>query len=173
MSVTEKSDAASGKKRWKPWQKNLIFALVVLAVAAALYFGWRAARGSKGTGLEAVVDFGSGASETLSLDEDHDYLYDVGDYVVHLQVKDGAIAFLDSQCPDHICEQFGWLDKEVPGRLVCRQACMWWCRKLLPDRCTDELKMRKGQCTGAPVHCLFCVAAGRKQAESLKIIPTF
>ena len=72
MSVTEKSDAASDKKRWKPWQKNLIFALVVLAVAAALYFGWRAARGSKGTGLEAVVDFGSGASETLSLDEDHD-----------------------------------------------------------------------------------------------------
>ena len=94
MSVTKKSDAASGKKRWKPWQKNLIFALVVLAVAAALYFGWRAARGSKGTGLEAVVDFGSGASETLSLDED------------------GAIAFLDSQCPDHICEQFGWLDKD-------------------------------------------------------------
>ena len=112
MSVTKKSDAASGKKRWKPWQKNLIFALVVLAVAAALYCGWRAARGSKGTGLEAVVDFGSGASETLSLDEDHDYLYDVGDYVVHLQVKDGAIAFLDSQCPDHICEQFGWLDKD-------------------------------------------------------------
>ena len=37
MSVTEKSDAASGKKGWKPWQKNLIFALVVLAVAAALY----------------------------------------------------------------------------------------------------------------------------------------
>ena len=64
MSVTKKSDAASGKKRWKPWQKNLIFALVVLAVAAAL------------------------------------------------QVKDGAIAFLDSQCPDHICEQFGWLDKD-------------------------------------------------------------
>ena len=126
MRVTEKSDAASGKKRWKPWQKNLIFALVVLAVAAALYFGWRAARGSKGTGLEAVVDFGSGASETLSLDEDHDYLYDVGDYVVHLQVKDGAIAFLDSQCPDHICEQFGWLDKDgawaacVPAVPSCR-----------------------------------------------------
>ena len=36
MSVTEKSDAASGKKRCKPWQKNLIFALVVLAAAAVL-----------------------------------------------------------------------------------------------------------------------------------------
>ena len=114
MSVTEKSDAAFRQKNAsKPWQKNLIFALVVLAAAAALYFGWRAARGSKGTGLEAVVDFGQRSHlETLSLDEDHDYLYDVGDYVVHLQVKDGAIAFLDSQCPDHICEQFGWLDKD-------------------------------------------------------------
>ena len=173
MSVTKKSDAASGKKRWKPWQKNLIFALVVLAVAAALYFGWRAARGSKGTGLEAVVDFGSGASETLSLDEDHDYLYDVGDYVVHLQVKDGAIAFLDSQCPIiSVSNSAGWT-RTVPGRLVCRQACMWWCRKLLPDHRTDGLKKKKRQCAGVPVHCLFCVAAGRKQAESLKIIPTF
>ena len=54
----------------------------------------------------------------------------------------------------------GWT-RTVPGRLVCRQACMWWCRKLLPDRCTDELKMRKGQCAGAPVHCLFCVSAGK------------
>ena len=51
-------------------------------------------------------------TETLPLDTDHDYLYDVGNYVVHLQVKDGAIAFLDSQCPDHVCEQFGWLDKD-------------------------------------------------------------
>ena len=54
----------------------------------------------------------NGVTETLTLAQDHDYLYEVGDYVVHLQVKDGAIAFLDSQCPDHVCEQFGWLDKD-------------------------------------------------------------
>ena len=62
--------------------------------------------------LVAVVDFGDGITETIPLDEDHDYLYDVGDYIVHLQVKDGAIAFLDSQCPDHVCEQFGWLSEQ-------------------------------------------------------------
>ena len=28
----------------------------------------------------AVVDFGDGITETIPLDEDHDYLYDVGDY---------------------------------------------------------------------------------------------
>ena len=92
--------------------KNLIFALVVLVLAAALYFGVRAAHSGTGGGLQAVVDFGAGITETLPLDTDHDYLYDVGDYVVHLQVKDGAVAFLDSQCPDHVCEQFGWLDKD-------------------------------------------------------------
>ena len=58
------------------------------------------------------LDFGDGITETIPLDEDHDYLYDVGDYIVHLQVKDGAIAFLDSQCPDHVCEQFGWLSEQ-------------------------------------------------------------
>ena len=113
MSVKKQhADAAPAAKSKKPWQKNLIFALVILAVAAALYFGVRAARGGKTSGLQATVDFGDGITETLLLDTDHDYVYDVGDYVVHLQVKDGAIAFLDSQCPDHVCEQFGWLDKD-------------------------------------------------------------
>jgi len=91
---------------------NTAFAAVILVLAAALYSGVRAAHSSKGSGLQATVDFGDGITETLPLDTDHDYLYDMGNYVVHLQVKDGAIAFLDSQCPDHVCEQFGWLDKD-------------------------------------------------------------
>ena len=100
MSIKQKnSDTAAPKG--STWKKNVIFALVVLAQHPA-----------KGNGLQAVVDFGDGVTETLTLAQDHDYLYEVGDYLVHLQVKDGAIAFLDSQCPDHVCEQFGWLDKD-------------------------------------------------------------
>ena len=112
MSNRKTSETASGSRKRKPWRKNLIFALVVLVLAAALYFGVRAAHSSKGSGLQATVDFGDGITETLPLDTDHDYLYDVGNYVVHLQVKDGTIAFLDSQCPDHVCEQFGWLSEQ-------------------------------------------------------------
>ena len=112
MSNRKTAETASGSRKRKPWMKNLIFALVVLVLAAALYFGVRAAHSSKGSGLQATVDFGDGITETLPLDEDHDYLYDVGNYVVHLQVKDGAVAFLDSQCPDHMCEQFGWLSEK-------------------------------------------------------------
>ena len=98
-------------KRLKSWQKNLIFAAVVLAAAALLFVLYRA-NAPKAEPLVAVVDFGDGITETIPLDEDHDYLYDVGDYIVHLQVKDGAVAFLDSQCPDHVCEQFGWLSEQ-------------------------------------------------------------
>ena len=112
MSNRKTAETASGSRKGKPWMKNLIFVLVVLVLAAVLYFGVRAAHSGKGGGLQAVVDFGDGITETLPLDTDHDYLYDVGDYVVHLQVKDGAVAFLDSQCPDHVCEQFGRLDKD-------------------------------------------------------------
>ena len=111
MSVNrKKSDAAAQKSSAR--KKNVLFALGVLVLAAVIFIAVRVLHPNKGTGLQAVVDFGSGVSETLSLDKDYDYLYDVGDYVVHLQVKDGAISFQDSQCSDHICEQFGWLDKE-------------------------------------------------------------
>ena len=112
MSNRKTAETASGSRKRKPWMKNLIFALVVLVLAAALYFGVRAAHSGKGGGLQAVVDFGDGITEVLPLDKDYDYLYEVGGYVVHLQVKDGAISFQDSQCPDHVCEQFGWLDKD-------------------------------------------------------------
>ena len=106
-----KPTEASGKKRLKPWQKNLIFAVVVLLVAGIAFFAIRKKPETE-TKLVALVDFGDGITETLPLDEDYDYLYDVGDYVVHIQVKDSAAAFLDSQCPDHVCEQFGWLSEE-------------------------------------------------------------
>ena len=110
MSRKQKpSDTAAKRSAWK---KNLIFALVVLVLAAGIFLAVRAQHSAKGSGLQAVVDFGDGVTETLTLAQDHDYLYEVGDYIVHLQVKDGAIAFLDSQCPDHVCEQFGWLDKD-------------------------------------------------------------
>ena len=97
-------------KRLTRLQKNLLFAAVLLLAAVVLFWALRGRK--QGEALVAVADFGDGVTENIPLDKDYDYLYDVGDYVVHLQVKDGAIAFQDSQCPDHVCEQFGWLDKD-------------------------------------------------------------
>ena len=43
---------------------------------------------------------------------------------VHIRIQDGAARFVDSPCPDHICESFGWLSEEdqtatcLPARAV-------------------------------------------------------
>ena len=109
MSTRKQPRPATGAKRLS-WKANLLFAAVILTAAVLLVFLLRPR--SKAEPLAAVVDFGDGITEVLPLDKDYDYLYDVGSYVVHLQVKDGTISFQDSQCPDHVCEQFGRLSEE-------------------------------------------------------------
>ena len=109
MSTRKQPQPAKGAKRLS-WKANLLFAAVILTAAVLLVFLLRPR--SKAEPLAAVVDFGSGITEVLPLDKDYDYLYDVGSYVVHLQVKDGTISFQDSQCPDHVCEKFGQLSEE-------------------------------------------------------------
>ena len=45
-------------------------------------------------------------------------------YFENIEVKDGAARFIDSPCPDHICESFGWISQEdqtatcLPARAV-------------------------------------------------------
>ena len=90
---------------------NAAFAAAILLAAG---LAWWALRRSSGPALYARADFGMGAVEMLPLDTDYDYYYQVDGYIVHLQVRDGAVAFLDSQCPDHVCEAFGWLSE--PGQ---------------------------------------------------------
>ena len=75
MSIKPKnSDTAAPKG--SAWKKNVIFVLVVLALAAGVFLAVRAQHPAKGSGLQAVVDFGDGVTETLTLAQDHDYLYE-------------------------------------------------------------------------------------------------
>ncbi len=103
-------------------KQNIIFAVVVLLIACS----WLAVQAYQ----KAVADRAA-AEESLyyaevhiatseenivleySLDEDG--LYDIETewgYTVHLEVADGAIRFVDSPCPDHICESYGWISYE-------------------------------------------------------------
>ena len=81
---------------------NLVF-LAAVAVVLAVLFGWRAAaRG--GAGRYAQLQYGADNTiEMIPLDTD------AGSYTIHLRVEDGGIAFIDSPCPDHLCEGFGVL----------------------------------------------------------------
>ena len=89
---------------------NLLFTLAVLAAALLLF--WFSRRGAN-PGVIARLQYDDGAKTLdISLQEDARYDLESGDYTIHLEVKDGAIAFVDSPCPDHLCENYGWLSRE-------------------------------------------------------------
>ena len=88
-------------------KKNIGFALGVLAVAA-LFFLMRP--GS--TGAEARVDIAGGGTVCLPLSQDGVYPIEGAALPVTLEVKDGAVRFVVSVCPDHICENTGGLRLE-------------------------------------------------------------
>ena len=103
---------------------NLIFAAVIL-VAAGVLFALRAAHTTPGSTLEAELIYGDANTVLpISLAKDAVYDVDTGYLTVHIQVQDGAARFVDSPCPDHICERYGWLREEdqsatcLPARAV-------------------------------------------------------
>jgi len=105
------------------FKQNLIFAAAVLLLAAGL-FGWRwyAAQQTAGLPVKAQLIYGEENTVLdIALDKDARYDIDTGFLTVHLDVKDGAIAFVDSPCPDHICENYGRLSAE-DQQAVCLPA---------------------------------------------------
>ena len=102
---------------------NIGFAAIVLAIAAILL----AVRSSHASGSKLTAQLIYGDNNTvmdLSLDRDATYDVDTGYYTVHIEIADGRARFVDSPCPDHICESFGWLSAEdqtatcLPARAV-------------------------------------------------------
>lgn len=94
------------------WKQNLVFGAVVLALAAIIagYYGiQRANRPEK----MAHLVYGTSERQEVEIDlrEDGDYTFQSNGYEIHLQVRDGTIAFVDSPCPDHVCEGFGQISE--------------------------------------------------------------
>ena len=110
------------KQHPKLWA-NVLFAVVVLAAAGLLLFLRSSRPGS--AKLEAELTYGDANTVLpISLAKDAAYDVDTGYLTVHIQVQDGAARFVDSPCPDHICEHYGWLREEdqsatcLPARAV-------------------------------------------------------
>ena len=91
---------------------------------------WCAVHNSSGSKLRAELIYGdNNTTMNLPLDKNDTYDVDTGYYTVHIEIKDGAARFVDSPCPDHICESFGWLSNEdqtatcLPARAVLNPSC--------------------------------------------------
>ena len=90
-------------------KKNMIFAACILLAAAILALLLYPNRKS---GALAYVSIADGESFTLSLEENGVFSYGTetgAGLPFTLEVQDGAVRFIESQCPDHVCEGFGWL----------------------------------------------------------------
>ena len=110
-------------KQHKKLLTNLVFAAVVLLAAAVLLVVRRA--GQTSSALTAELIYGDNNTVlTFPLDKEGTYDVDTGYLTVHIQIQNGAARFVDSPCPDHICESFGWLTEEaqtatcLPARAV-------------------------------------------------------
>lgn len=107
----------------KTTKQNMIFAAAILLLAAALW-GWRSWNTGRRAGATLYGQVTYGDSNTvvrIPLDENRDYQWDTGYYTIHIRVEDGTAAFVDSPCPDHICESYGRLS--LPDQFaVCMPA---------------------------------------------------
>ena len=107
------------QKRNQDLQEKLSCTAAVLLAAAALG-GYYLVRQANRPDKVAHLVYGTleRAQTDIDLREDADYSFQSNGYEIHLQVRDGAIAFVDSPCPDHVCEQVGQ-PREVHDWAAC------------------------------------------------------
>lgn len=121
--------AVSGASERKLWFRSDIIVIFVLLVAAAIiYFAYMAVSGQSGKPYCELVYDGE-AVMAVDLTENRSFSLEQLPNVV-FEIKNGAIAFVESDCPDKICIQSGYLHQA--GQTA---AC-------LPNRAAIRIKAR-------------------------------
>lgn len=98
--------------------KQILLGLV--AVAAILMLGFFVMEKLSGPGAWALITINGEPVQEIDLTHAQDQQIDLSSYGVDvvLEIQDHRIHFLSSDCPDHLCIGFGWLEKE-PQSAVC------------------------------------------------------
>ena len=92
-------------------RRDMIILAVLFAAAVLLFFAVQFL--PKGATAHISITGSAGdISKTVDLSRDALLTVTEGAFPVYLEVKDGAIRFVQSTCPDHDCEGFGWLRRE-------------------------------------------------------------
>ena len=94
----------------------LIIVVVILGIAAGLYIYL-----NKKPGGKAVLKYGNNQTMDIDVSTDGKINLESNGIEIPLDIKEGAIAFIQSECPDHICERFGYI-KNVGESAICLPA---------------------------------------------------
>lgn len=92
-----------------------------IAAIALVLMGVFFLMGMKPTaGATALVSIDGEQIMELKLEQEEDHQIDLSEFGVDvvLEIKDHQIRFYSSDCPDHLCMGFGWIDHE-PQSAVC------------------------------------------------------
>lgn len=108
------------------FRKRDIAILLAVVVAAGIFYGvWQHfAKPGAVAQITVLTPGGQQQSYTLPLNTDTLYTVPGTEFPVTLQVENGRVRFVDSQCPDHLCEGFGWLENEGE-EAICLPAGVW------------------------------------------------
>ena len=101
---------------------ELLFVLVLVLLGGVLL--WLRGTAASAPGRTALLTFSDGTSHRLSLQKDGTFTFTDGALPVHIRIAEGRACFIDSECPDHICEEFGWLS-ESGQTAICIPAGAW------------------------------------------------
>ena len=94
-------------------KRDLLILLAVFLLAAAAWLFWRATASSEQN--LAVITLDGAEIRRIDLQKEPDGRFSLQEQYgvpVSFEVKDGAIRFVDVDCPDHICENTGWVSLE-------------------------------------------------------------
>ena len=98
--------------------KQILVGLLAAAlILMAIFFVMRQLSGPEAW---ALISIDGEAVQEINLNTDPDQQIDLSEYGVNvvLEIQDHRIHFLSSDCPDHLCIGFGWLDSELQSA-VC------------------------------------------------------
>lgn len=104
-------------KNHKKFSKDIILVVILLGIAGILWV-WFSVMATDG----AIAQISINGEDILTVDltQEEDQQIDLSEYGVDIQleVKDHAIRFAHSDCPDQICLGYGFIDTE-PQTAVC------------------------------------------------------
>lgn len=101
-------------------KKDLKFILIFCIIAAVLLVGYYLFGKYRAQSIEQAFVYYHN-EQVMAFDIDKDATYELtGDYgVMHIEVKDSRYRVYDVDCPNHDCENVGWVDKGSTTTILC------------------------------------------------------
>ena len=94
-------------------RRDIVVIACILLAALVFYFFFVRNRPEGGIAQVTVRTIGGGQTvQEISLAENRIITVEDASLPATLEVLDGRIRFIYSQCPDHVCENAGWLQHE-------------------------------------------------------------